>query len=171
MRWRPDERQDWESSTLVAESTQPGYNCAWRSRAMPCLSRLLLASLLALSSTAAAAQSYPTRTLRLVVGFPPGGATDVIARVVGQPLAARLGQPVVIDNRPGSNGNIAAEIAAKSRPDGYTLALGSDSLFAVNPHLYARMPIDPHRDLVPVALVISNQIVLAVNPAAAPVDD
>ena len=66
---------------------------------------------------------------------------------------------------------LAAELAAKARPDGYTLALGSDSLFAVNPHLYAKMPIDPHRDLVPVALVISNQVVLAVNPATAPVND
>jgi tripartite-type tricarboxylate transporter receptor subunit TctC len=138
---------------------------------MPCLSRFLLAALLALSATAAAAQSYPTRPLRLVVGFPPGGATDVIARVVGQPLGARLGQPLVVDNRPGSNGNIAAEVAAKSRPDGYTLALGSDSLFGVNPHLYAKMPIDPHRDLVPVALVVSNQVVLAVNPTAAPAKD
>jgi len=138
---------------------------------MACLIRFLLAALVAMPATAAAAQSYPTRALRIIVGFPPGGATDVIARVVGQPLGARLGQPVVVDNRPGSNGNIAAELAAKARPDGYTLALGSDSLFAVNPHLYAKMPIDPHRELVPVALVISNQVVLAVNPAVAPVND
>ena len=139
---------------------------------MACLVRFMLAALVAMLATAAAAQSYPTRPIRLIVGFPPGGATDVIARVVGQPLAARLGQPVVIENRPGSNGNIAGELVAKARPDGYTLLLGPDSLFAVNPHLYAKMPIDPLKDLVPVAsLVISNQVVLAVNPATAPVND
>jgi len=140
-------------------------------RAMPRLVRFAFAALVAMVTTAAGAQSYPTRPIRLVVGFPPGGATDVIARVVGQPLAARLGQPVVVDNRPGSNGNIAAELAAKARPDGYTLALGSDSLFGINPHLYAKMPIDPHRDFVPVAMLVANQVVLAVNPTVAPVKD
>ncbi len=138
---------------------------------MPRLVRFAFAALVAMVTTAAGAQSYPTRPIRLVVGFPPGGATDVIARVVGQPLAARLGQPVVVDNRPGSNGNIAAELAAKARPDGYTLALGSDSLFGINPHLYAKMPIDPHRDFVPVAMLVANQVVLAVNPTVAPVKD
>ncbi len=127
--------------------------------------------LVAMLATAAGAQSYPTRPIRLIVGFPPGGATDVIARTVGQPLSARLGQAVVVDNRPGSNGNIAAELAAKSRPDGHTLALCSNSLFGINPHLYAKMPIDPHRDLVPVATLVSNQLVLAVNPTLAPVND
>jgi len=140
-------------------------------RAMPRLVRFAFAALVAMVTTAAGAQSYPTRPIRLVVGFPPGGATDVIARVVGEPLAARLGQPVVVDNRPGSNGNIAAELAAKARPDGYTLALGSDSLFGINPHLYAKMPIDPHRDFVPVAMLVANQVVLAVNPTVAPVKD
>ena len=135
------------------------------------LIRLLLAAVVVMLATAADAQSYPTRPIRLVVGFPPGGATDVIARTVGHALAARLGQPIVVDNRPGSNGTIAAEIAAKSRPDGYTLALGSDSLFGINPHLYAKMPIDPHKDFVPVAMLVSNQMVLAVNPAVAPVND
>jgi tripartite-type tricarboxylate transporter receptor subunit TctC len=138
---------------------------------MLCLIRFALAGLVAMVTTAAGAQSYPTRPIRLIVGFPPGGATDVIARVVGQPLAARLGQPVVVDNRPGSNGNIAAELAAKARPDGYTLALGSDSLFGINPHLYAKMPIDPHQDFVPVAMLVANQVMLAVNPTVAPVKD
>jgi tripartite-type tricarboxylate transporter receptor subunit TctC len=138
---------------------------------MRCLIRVMLAAVVAMLATAAEAQSYPTRAIRLIVAFPPGGATDVIARTVGQALAARLGQPVVIDNRPGSNGNIAAELAAKSRPDGYTLAIGSDSLFGINPHLYAKMPIDPHTDFVPVAQLVSNQLVLAVNPTLAPVND
>ena len=120
------------------------------------LLRPLLPALLAVAATAALAQPYPTRQIRLVVAFPPGGATDVIARTIGQPLSQRLGQPVVVDNRPGSNGNIAAELAARSRPDGYTLLLGSDSLFGINPHLYARMPVDPHKELVPVATLTTN---------------
>jgi tripartite-type tricarboxylate transporter receptor subunit TctC len=134
------------------------------------LFRPMLASLIGLFA-AAAAEAYPTRAIRLVVAFPPGGATDVIARAIGQPLSQRLGQPVVVDNRPGSNGNIAAELVARARPDGYTLLLGSDSLFGVNPHLYAKMPVDPHKELVPVAMLITNQLVLAVNPTAVPVND
>src|SRR5882672_6251228 len=101
---------------------------------MSCLRGLALAAFLAMLTNAALAQSYPARPIRLILPFPPGGATDVIARTVGQPLAARLGQPVVVENRPGSNGNIAAEVVARSRPDGYTLLLGSDSLFGINPH-------------------------------------
>jgi tripartite-type tricarboxylate transporter receptor subunit TctC len=131
---------------------------------------LLFAALLALWTGAAQAQTYPTRPIRLIVAFPPGGATDVIARTVGTPLSARLGQTVVVDNRPGSNGNIAAELAAKARPDGYTLLLGSDSLFGINPHLYAKMPVDPQKEFVPIATLVANQVALAVNPSL-PVKD
>jgi tripartite-type tricarboxylate transporter receptor subunit TctC len=138
---------------------------------MSCLRRLALAAFLAMLTSAAHAQTYPARPIRLILPFPPGGATDVIARTVGQPLAARLGQPVVVENRPGSNGNIAAETVARSRPDGYTLLLGSDSLFGINPHLYAKMPIDPHKELIPVATLVANQLVLAVNPTVMPVGD
>jgi tripartite-type tricarboxylate transporter receptor subunit TctC len=107
----------------------------------------------------------------MIVSFPPGGAVDVIARTVGTPLGERLGQSVVVDNRPGSNGNIAAEIAARAKPDGYTLFLTSDSLFGVNPHIYSKMPIDPMRDLVPVASLISNQLILAAHPTAVTASD
>src|SRR5262249_4900895 len=96
--------------------------------------RIAVAACAALFTTAALAQSYPTKAVRLVVAFPPGGATDVIARVVGQPLSVRLGQPVVVDNRPGSNGNIAGDIVAKSPADGYTLLPRSDSDFGIKPH-------------------------------------
>src|SRR5438128_1718020 len=116
---------------------------------MPCLIRIMLATVLALAASAALAQSYPTRPIRLIVSFPPGGAVDVIARTVGQPLGERLGQSIVVDNRPGSNGNIAAEIAARSKPDGYTLFMGSDALFGVNPHIYSKMPVNPMKDFVP----------------------
>ena len=86
-----------------------------------------------LAASVANAQSFPNRPIRLIVSFPPGGATDVIARTIGAPLGQRLGQNVVVDNRPGSNGNISAELVANARPDGHTLLLGSDSLFGINP--------------------------------------
>jgi tripartite-type tricarboxylate transporter receptor subunit TctC len=135
--------------------------------------RIVLAALatVALTAVSALAQSYPNRPIRLIVSFPPGGAVDVIARTVGTPLGERLGQQVVVDNRPGSNGNIAAEIAARSRPDGYTLFLGSDALVGVNPHIYAKMPVDPLKDFVPVATLVANMLILAVNPTIVPAND
>jgi tripartite-type tricarboxylate transporter receptor subunit TctC len=99
------------------------------------------------------------------VPIPAGGAPDITARVVGQKLSELLGTPVVVENHAGSNGNIAGDLVAKSPPDGYTLLLGQDSLITINPHLYARMPFDPLKDLVPVATLVANQFVLAVNPA------
>ena len=116
-------------------------------------------------SQIANAQAYPSRPIRLLVGFPPGGAADIIARLYGQSLSTRLGKPVVIENRPGSGGNLASDAVAKSAPDGYTLLHGSDNVFISNPHVYARMPFDPLKDLVPVASLTSNQLVLAVHPA------
>src|SRR5215472_14579208 len=118
---------------------------------MSCLIRFALAAVLTMLASAAPAQPYPTRPIRLLVSFPPGGASDLVARTLGQPLGARLGQPVVVENRPGSNGNLAGELAAHATPDGYTLLLGPSSLFAINPHLYAKMAIDPLKDLLPVA--------------------
>jgi tripartite-type tricarboxylate transporter receptor subunit TctC len=103
-----------------------------------------------------------------VLAFPPGGATDVIARAIGAPLGERLGQTVVVDNRPGSNGNIAAELVAKARPDGYTLMLGSDSLFGINPHLYSKMPVDLRKAFVPVTNLVTNLLILTVNPDKVP---
>jgi tripartite-type tricarboxylate transporter receptor subunit TctC len=119
----------------------------------------------------AAAQTYPNRPIRVIVAFPPGGATDIVARAIGAPLGERLGQTIVIDNRPGSNGTIAADLAANSAPNGYTLLHGFDSLFSINPHLYTRMTVDPHKAFVPIASTISNQLVLAVNPTVVPVKD
>ena len=119
----------------------------------------------------APAQTYPSRPIHLVTGNPPGGATDFIARAIGQPLAVRLGQGVVIDNRPGANGNISAEVVAKAAPDGYTLLYANDSLMVVNPHIYSKMSVDLMQDLVPVVTTISNQLVLAVNPKVVPVND
>ena len=90
---------------------------------------------------------YPTHPIKLLVGIPPGGAPDVAARVVGEKLGALLGQPVVVENHAGSNGNIAGDLVAKAAPDGYTLCLCQDSIIAVNPHLYKTMPFDTLKDL------------------------
>jgi tripartite-type tricarboxylate transporter receptor subunit TctC len=129
---------------------------------------LLVAAAVAMGAHAAAAQPYPSRPIRLLLVYPPGGAADLVARAVGQPLGARLGQPVVVENRPGSNGNLAGEIVAHANPDGYTLLLGPSALFGINPHLYARMSIDPLKDLAPVASVVSNALLLAANPKLGP---
>jgi tripartite-type tricarboxylate transporter receptor subunit TctC len=136
------------------------------------LIRILVTALVAAVTVGpAGAQSYPNRPIRLIVAFPPGGAVDVIARTVGAPLGERLGQSIVVDNRPGSNGNIAAEIAARARPDGYTLFMGSDALFGVNPHIYKTMAVIPTKDFVPIGTLVSNLLILAVNPTTVPVND
>ena len=127
-----------------------------------------LAAALGSAASVAGAQSFPSRPIRMIVSFPPGGATDVIARTVGAPLGQRLGQNVVVDNRPGSNGNISAELAANARPDGHTLLLGSDSLFGVNPHLYSKMPVDLRKAFVPVTNLVTNLLILTVNPDKVP---
>jgi len=108
---------------------------------------------------------YPSRPIRLLVPNPPGGATDTLARVVSPRLGELLGQPVVVDNRPGSNGNLAMEATARAAPDGYTLLLCADAQIVIGPHLYAKMPLDTLKDLQPVATLVNTQMVLAVNPA------
>ena len=128
------------------------------------LLRRFAACLFALVSAGALAQ-YPSRPIKLIVPIPPGGEPDIAARVIGQKLSEILAVPVVVDNHAGSNGNIAGDLVAKSPPDGYTLLLGQDSLVAINPHLYAKMPFDPLKDLTPVATLVANQFVLAVNPS------
>jgi tripartite-type tricarboxylate transporter receptor subunit TctC len=122
-------------------------------------------ALVAWSLAGAAAGQYPTHAIRLIVGIPPGGAPDIAARVVGEKLGALLGQPVVVENHAGSNGNIAGDMVAKAPPDGYTLCLCQDSIVAVNPHLYRSMPFDALKDLLPVATIAQNQFVLSVNPS------
>jgi len=122
------------------------------------------AFLLSLCAAAAWAQ-YPSRPIRLLVPNPPGGATDTIARVVSPRLGEALGQPVIVENRPGSNGNFSSELVARAAPDGYTLLLGQDSQIVISPHLYANLPVDTLKDLAPVATLVTTQMVLASNPA------
>lgn len=127
--------------------------------------RAALFVLLALSAAGVAAQPYPSKPIRLVVPFPAGGTTDILAREVGQRLSLSLGQPVVIDNRPGAAGNIGSELVAKSVPDGYTLLMATVGTHAINPNLYARIPYDHVKDFAPVVLVASVPNVLEVTPS------
>ncbi len=124
--------------------------------------RLLLA-LFFVSSSACA--QYPSRAIHLFVPNPPGGATDTVARVLAPGLGEALGQPVVVENRPGSNGNLAMEATARAAPDGYTLLLCADAQIVIGPHLYAKMPLDTLKDLDPVATLVNTQMVLSVSPA------
>ena len=110
------------------------------------------------------AQVYPTRPVRMIVPFPPGGGTDILARIVSQKLSESLGQQVIIDNRPGAATNIGMELAARAVPDGYTLLMASIGV-AANPSLYLKMRFDPLRDLAPVTLVAMAPTVLAVHPS------
>ncbi len=121
-------------------------------------------ALASFSSGAVAAQQYPTRPLRLIVPFPPGGGTDITARAVAQKLGESWGQTVVVDNRPGANGTIGVDIAAKSAPDGHTLTMISSS-HAVNTSLYTRQPYDLLKDLAPITQATSQPYAFVINPS------
>ena len=113
---------------------------------------------------AAAQVTFPAKPVRMIVPFAPGGPTDILARGIGQRLSERWGQPVVIDNRPGAGGNIAAELVARASPDGYTLLLATAGILSVNPSLF-RMSIDPQRDLTPVTVAATMTSMLVVHPS------
>ncbi len=115
----------------------------------------------------AAAQAYPSKPIKLIVGFAPGGAVDVIARAVGQQISAQLGQPVVVENRPGAGTNIAMRALIESPPDGHVLMLTANSI-AANPTLYQPAPFDPARDITPISLVGRVPVVIAANAASGP---
>ena len=117
-----------------------------------------------LCSAQALAQAWPSKPLRLVVPFPPGGPTDILGRAVGAKLGELLGQPVIIDNRGGAGGGIGADNVAKSPPDGYSLLLGTTGTHTINPNLYSKLPYDPIKDFVAVSLVVRYLNILVVNP-------
>jgi tripartite-type tricarboxylate transporter receptor subunit TctC len=121
------------------------------------------AAILFLAATSGLAQSWPSRPVHLVVPYAPGGPVDVSARLLAARLQPELGQPVVVDNKPGAGGNLGADFVAKSAPDGYTLVMGAIATHAINPALYARIPYDPLRDFRHVALVVQVPNVLVVN--------
>lgn len=133
--------------------------------------RTLLAAAVAATCAAAlpaaaqaAASDWPNKPVRLVVNFPPGGAADVMARVIAQPVAEALGQPVVVENRAGANGNIGGEAVARADGDGYTFLFSSGGVASVNPHLYPNMSFDPNKDLQPVAAAARILVFLVANP-------
>ena len=126
------------------------------------MARLFLIFLLVCGSAWA---QYPSRPVRLFVPNPPGGATDTLARLLAPKLGEGLGQPVIVENRPGSNGNLASEATARAAPDGHTLLLCADAQIVIGPHLYAKMPLDTLKDLEPVASLVNTQMVLSVSPA------
>ena len=127
--------------------------------------RQLLIALLVFAVTTPALAAYPDRPVRLITPFPPGGATDVLARTVGERLSVRLGQSVVIDNRPGAGGNIGAELASRAAADGYTLLMAPTSIYAVSATLYPRLNYDLTKDFTPVSLVANAPHVLLVHPS------
>ena len=122
----------------------------------------LVLALAGMSALASAEPAYPAKPIRLVVPFPPGGGTDIIARVVSNKLTETRKWVVVVDNRPGAGGNIGMDLVAKARPDGYTIGLGQTSNLAVNPTLYAKLPYDPLKDFTPIGTVADAPLVLVV---------
>src|SRR6476646_1189309 len=114
---------------------------------------VFLAGLAELCASPSARADYPTRPVTLIVAFTPGGPSDVLARILGKKLEQLLGQPFVIENRPGAGGNIAAELTARAAPDGYTLLVGNNSILATNASLYKTMRYDAEKDFAPITLI------------------
>ena len=131
---------------------------------MPKLRRTIVLAL-ALACGPALAQGYPTRPLHLVVGFAPGGASDIISRAMSEPLARAFGQPVIVDNRPGAGSSLAAELVSKSEPDGYTVMIASPSAVFVNPIIMKSVRYVTERDFAPITLVTTSPLVVAVHPS------
>ena len=120
-----------------------------------------------LTAYSAQAQQYPTRPVRIIVAFAPGGANDIVTRVVSMKLTELWGQSIVVDNRGGAGGNIGADLAAKANPDGYTLFMTSGSIISANQHIYRNMPFNPEKDFTAVTMVASGPQIIVVNPSFA----
>lgn len=132
---------------------------------MRLLSEFVLLLALALAPGAASAQYFPSKPIRIVIGFPPGGGIDIVARILAPKLTESFGQQVIVDNRAGANGIIATEIVAKAAPDGYTIFLGTTGNLSVNPILYPKLPFSIERDFTPLTQVSSVPFLLYVNPS------
>jgi tripartite-type tricarboxylate transporter receptor subunit TctC len=128
--------------------------------------RSLIVLAAAIATTGAMAQSYPSRTVRMVVPNAPGGPTDIVGRVLAQRLSESVGQPVIVENRLGAGGTVGTEAVARSPADGYTLVFSASGAMVITPHLNSRLPYDPFRDFAPVALGATSPLVLFVNPTS-----
>ena len=129
--------------------------------------RALAVAALALGLAAAAfAQSYPSRPIRVIVPYPPGDAADILSRLIGPKVSERLGQQMVVENRPGASGQIGLELLKNSAPDGYTIGVGQGGNLVVAPHTYKKLPYDPLRDFAPVAVLATNYLAVVANPDA-----
>jgi tripartite-type tricarboxylate transporter receptor subunit TctC len=113
---------------------------------------------------AAAAQTYPSKPIRVIVPFPPGDAADILSRLIGPKVSERMGQQIVVENRPGASGQIGLELAARAAPDGYTIAAGQGGNLVVAPHTYKKLPYDPLKDFAPVAILATNYLAVVANP-------
>ena len=149
-----------ERAALVAAVRTIGYSRSMRRRIF-----VFLLAFTALCVSLPARAEYPSRPVTLIVAFTPGGPSDLLARILGKKLEQLLGQPFVIENRPGAGGNIAAEVAAHAPPDGYTLLMGNNSILATNASLYRKIGYDAERDFAPVSLIGSQANILVVNSA------
>jgi tripartite-type tricarboxylate transporter receptor subunit TctC len=127
--------------------------------------KIALSALLWLILSTAGAQEWPSKPLRIIVPFSPGGVADNSARVIAEPLAARLGQQVLVENRPGASGNIGTQAVAQAEPDGYTLLLGFDGTMVINPHVFAKVPFDTVRDFAPVTKLGDATLILVAHPS------
>jgi tripartite-type tricarboxylate transporter receptor subunit TctC len=132
------------------------------------LTRILAVLIAAALAPLAAAQSYPTKPVRVIVTFPPGGTPDIYGRIMSVELSKMWNQSVVVENRAGAGGTIGTDFAAKSAPDGYTLLFAADASITIAPHLYSKLPYDPVRDLAPIVNVTAGPFVLMANPAFPP---
>jgi tripartite-type tricarboxylate transporter receptor subunit TctC len=132
---------------------------------IPLAAAVVAALSFATAASAAERGDYPNRPIRMLVGFAPGGGTDTTARAMANKLTERLGQQVIIDNRPGAAGNIATDIAARSNPDGYTILMGTIAALSINPSLYAKLPFDPVKDLQPITRAVDSTNILVVHPS------
>lgn len=161
-------KAEGEASQLMQEVSETRGAPASRIRGNHMKSHVVRKALFALLCAGAAncvsAQAYPTKPVRLIVPFAPGGSNDTMSRALAQKLTERWNQQVIVDNRGGAGGNIGTEIAVRATPDGYTLLMGSSQL-AVNPSLYAKLPFSAQKDLAPISLVASTVYVLSLNPA------
>ena len=150
----------WLLDSNQPESLAPANATPWKRWAV----HLFAAAAMAVPGASTFAQAWPTKPVKIIVNFPPGGAADQIARAVGQPLQEALGQPVIIENRSGSGGNLGGDAVAKAAPDGYTVLMSSGGMVSVNPFIYPKMSFDPAKDLVPVAAAARVLVFLVTKP-------